>query len=358
MVFLLFFLILALLVFSHEFGHFLFAKFSGVKVEEFGFGFPPRLLGIRRGETLYSLNILPFGGFVKIFGEDNTEKLDDRSFAGLSMRARAAIIGAGVFFNILLAWALFSVGFVVGVPTLIADGDTTTLLEQNEVRILAVQSDTPAFMSGLEAGDQLVRIGAGGEYFEVKTIARVQQFIKAHAGAPISIYVQRGGERRTVTAVPSIQPEEGKGALGITMGVIGIERASWYRAPIRGLRATIASVGVLGKALAGFFAKLTTGRAFLDNVAGPLGIAMLIEDTSRFGIVFLIQLVALLSVNLALINLMPFPGLDGGRLFFLLIEFVRGSPINQQVHRYAHTAGFILLLLLMLMITYHDIARL
>lgn len=357
MVFLLFFLILALLVLSHEFGHFLFAKFSGVKVEEFGFGFPPRLFGIRKGETLYSFNILPLGGFVKIFGEDDTEKIGERSFAGLSARTRAVIIGAGVFFNVLLAWALFSAGFIVGVPTLVADGGTIPL-EQSEVHILAVQPDTPAAASGLEAGDRLVRIEAGEESLDVQTIAPVQQFITAHSGTPVSVHIRRGGERHIVTAVPSVKPEEGRGALGISMGLIGIERALWYDAPIRGLRSTVASVGILGKALAGFFSQLVSGKSSLDGVAGPLGIAVLIEDTSRFGAAFLIQLVALLSVNLALINLLPFPGLDGGRLFFLLIEFVRGAPINRRVHRYAHTAGFVLLLLFMLVITYRDIARL
>lgn len=357
MIFLLFFLILALLILSHEFGHFLFAKFSGVKVEEFGFGFPPRLFGVRKGETLYSVNILPLGGFVKIFGEDDTEQAGDRSFAGLPARKRAVIIGAGVFFNVLLAWALFSIGFVVGVPTLGADSGATPL-EQRTVRILEVQSGTPAAASGLEAGDQLVRIESEGESLEVGTIARVQEFIRAHAGLPVSIDVLRGGERRVLTAVPSVRPEEGKGALGITMGIIGVERVPWYLAPSRGFWETVNSVGMLGKALAGFFTKLTTGGASFDNVAGPLGIAVLVKDTSRFGIAFLIQLIALLSVNLALINLIPFPGLDGGRLFFLLIEFVRGSPINQRVHRYAHTAGFILLLLLMLIITYHDVIKL
>lgn len=352
-----FFIVLAVLILSHEFGHFLFAKLRGIKVEEFGFGFPPRLFGVRRGETLYSFNLLPLGGFVKIFGEDAAETKLPRSFAAASLGWRALIISAGVLFNLLLAWALFSVGFGVGMPSAVPEGRTESFRDIR-VTIAEVFPDTPAAATGLEAGDSLVYLEYNGRAGPVRGVADVRQFVAQHGGETVTIGIERGGVPMRLLATPEREAQENKGALGIAMALIGIERVPWYRVPWRGMTETFSLVTAIGAGIFGFLRDLIFGVAPLGQIVGPVGIARVVGDVSRMGFLFLLQLVALLSVHLALINLIPFPGLDGGRLFFLLIELVRGSPISQRISAYAHTAGFIVLLLLMAFITYHDIIKL
>ncbi|MBI2175553.1 MAG: site-2 protease family protein [Parcubacteria group bacterium] len=354
---LIFFIVLALLVLSHEFGHFLFAKLRGIKVEEFGFGFPPRLFGFRKGETLYSFNLIPFGGFVKIFGEDETDPSISRSFAAAPIGWRALVISAGILFNFLLAWVLFSIGFGVGMPSAVPEGRAESFRDVR-VAITEVFPETPAATAGLEAGDYVTSLEYDGQTVTVARTTDVQQFISRHRGETVTINIDRNGAPVRLVAVPAPDPQEGRGALGIAMAHIGIEKVSWYHVPWRGLTEATALVSTVGRGLFGLLRGVATGSAALGQVVGPVGIAMIVGDVSRMGFLFLLQLVAFLSVHLALINLIPFPGLDGGRLLFLLIEFIRGSPVSRRISTYTHTAGFIALLLLMALITYHDIVKL
>ncbi|MDO8555482.1 MAG: site-2 protease family protein [bacterium] len=347
----LFFVALAILVLSHELGHFLAAKKSGIKVEEFGFGFPPRLFGVKRGETVYSLNLIPFGGFVKIFGEDSDKNLP-RSFSSKSIPVRAIVLFAGVLFNVILAWILLSAVFFVGAPSSVGDS------AQGKVTILEVQQNTPAEKAGLMSGDQILRVSFKDEILDAKTVAETQLFIKNHRGLPIKIDYLRGKEQKSAEATPDVNPETGKGALGIAMDKIGIVSIPIHKAVYEGLKTTLVLIQTIAESLSALVVSLVKGAGVSANVAGPVGIIGIVGTASEFGFVYVVQLVALLSINLAIINFMPFPALDGGRLLFLAIEAVRRKPISQKVFKAINSIGFFILIGLMLLITYRDIIKL
>lgn len=372
---LIFIFILGLLVFAHELGHFLVAKGRGVKVEEFGFGFPPRLFGIRRGETLYSLNLIPLGGFVKLFGEaeggeprspvepqtDNLTKsdfvrLDPRAFAARSLGERASIVVAGVVGNVFLAWFLFSLAHGIGVPTVGDDGDGT--LRSGRVVITDVAAGSPASLNGLLPGDAIGRLEVGARALDpVVSVDAVQQFVNAHRGEELTLTVRRAGEERAIAVTPRVAPPAGEGALGIAMTYTGIRSYPWYEAFVRGA-ITTARFGwaiVSGFAML-VYALLAEGRVVAD-VAGPVGIAVLSHEATLLGFSYLVFFTALLSLNLAVINVLPLPALDGGRLLFLAIEWFKGSPVSQKAERVAHTAGFAFLMALMILVTYRDVLR-
>ena len=354
---LIFLVILVLLILSHEFGHFLLAKWYGVKVEEFGFGLPPRLFGLKRGETLYSLNLLPVGGFVRIEGEEAEDgmALSPRSFASKSIFARALIIGAGVFFNLLLAWILFSAVGWYGAPTALDDNNP---LSNAYVVVAEVAINSPAALSGLSAGDTISRLSYDGESLEVSKVKEVQDFVARHAGQDIAITYLRGGKPFTVQAKPRSVINEKEGRLGIAMMRIGVRSVPWYSALWEGLKNTITMTGATAVGIASFIYGLIFGAMGLDGVAGPVGIVNIVSGAVNFGWAYVVQLIAILSINLAVINIIPFPGLDGGRLFFLGVEALRGKPVDAKTSSWAHTIGLILLLIFMFIITYHDIARL
>lgn len=351
-----FFIILGILILSHELGHFIFAKLSGVKVEEFGFGFPPRIIGFRKGETLYSLNLLPFGGFVKIFGEDDAKAETPRSFVSRPLYLRAVIISAGVFFNLIVAWLIFSLGFFVGTPTSISDSDQLNGVKA-EVRILEVQEGTPAFLSGLQSGDMLIELKADSDSLSVSTIEAVRDFIEKHSGKAIEVTYRRDSKEATVSAIPSLDPSPGKGALGIAMGRFATVKKSWHQALWSGLATTQRITWLTAEGFFGFLKNAFSGRSEFLQVTGPVGIATIVNEASRFGFLYILQLMALLSINIAIINIVPFPGLDGGRLLFLVFEALKGSPLSERAVRFSHSVGFFILVFLMLVVTYFDILR-
>src|SRR3989338_288136 len=341
-----FLVILLVFVLAHEFGHFIFAKFYGVKVEEFAFGFPPRIASFQKGETKYSLNLLPLGGFVKIKGEEGEEDFDPRSFSSQRFLTKILIVAAGVVFNLLLAYFLFTGGFILGTPVPLEDNDQNPTAE---IRISEVQKDSPAQEAGLLPGDEILSFSK---------IADVQNFIQAHRGEKVTVRIGRGKEilEREILLRKEVRP--GEGALGIAMVRIGVERLGIFQALGKGFYTNASLTRLTAQALFGFFGEIFTGRASFEGVSGPVGIVNLVGDFSRFGLNFLIQLTALLSINLALINLIPFPGLDGGRILLLALEKMKGSPFHWKFTRLVHAAGFVLLLLLMILVTYHDILKL
>lgn len=348
---LIFLIILLVLVLSHEFGHFLFAKLAGVKVEEFAFGFPPRLGSFQKGETRYSFNLLPLGGFVKIFGEEGEEAADPRSFSARSFGTKLLIIAAGVLFNFLLAYFLISAGFMLGTPAALDDADPNP---SAEIKITEIQRGSPAELAGLLPGDTLVSLNG----LEAKKIGEVQAFINENKGELLKISIKRGGSVMKYEAQVRNEVKPGEGALGIAMARFGVEKLSFFPALAKGLKTTADLTFLTAGALANFFRELFTGRSSFETVSGPVGIVSLVGDFSRFGFLFLIQLTALLSINLALINIIPFPGLDGGRAFFLILEKIKGTPFHWKFTRAVHAAGFVFLLLLMILVTYHDILKL
>lgn len=351
---LLFLAALAILIVSHEFGHFLFAKLSGAKVEEFGLGFPPKIFSFKKGETVYSINLIPFGGFVKILGEDSTDGSVSRSFSSRPLYARTAIIAGGVFFNLILAWILLSAIFFIGAPTSVGEDASNA-----HVTILEVQKGTPAENAGLLPGDTLQELSFEKETLTIQTVEEVQNFIQKYKGQEITIKYLRGKELFTITALPDPSPPKGVGSLGIAMDKVGIVSLPFHKAIWEGLKTTGLLIVAVVKALYGLFNDIFRGvPGAADTIAGPVGIYMIFGNVSQAGFIHVLFLMVNLSVVLAIINFIPFPALDGGRLLFLAIEAIKRSPINQKVVQWTNAIGFFLIIALMLLVTYKDILRL
>lgn len=364
MTFLIFFIILAILIISHEFGHFLFAKLAKVKVEEFGFGFPPKIFWFKKGETIYSFNLFPIGGFVKILGEnDETKDLNNQSskeedsgnFSFKPLSVKIGIIAAGVFFNFLLAWIIFSFGSVVGFPTEINDEANAP---NAKVLIVDIAKNSPAEKVGLIPGDIITRLLHEAEPRVISKSFEVREFVSEHKGEEITIFYERGNETFSLNITPRISSPEGEGALGVAMARVDILKTPFYKAPWEGFKRASFAVIFIAGGFYNLFADLFSGVNVSGQIAGPVGIFSIIKTQSQFGIMNIINFTALLSLVLVVVNILPFPALDGGRILFLIIEKLKGSPINAKVANAIHTAGFALLLLLMLVVTYNDIMRL
>ena len=343
----LFFVALAVLILSHEFGHFLFAKLAKMKVEEFGFGFPPRLLKKKKGDTVYSLNLIPFGGFVKITGEDTNDK-SSGSFSSKPLYWRAFVLAAGVFFNLVLAWLLLSVVLFIGAPAPVDDS-----AEGGYVAILEVAQSSPAEAAGLRAGDVFRNLSYQSDFVEVKTSADAQNFINSHKGKEITAEFERDGKVFNAKITPLVNPPEGRGPMGIALSKIGKISLPFFESFWEGAKSTVFMIGLIFKGIISLF----QGQGILE-VSGPIGIVRMVGSAAGFGFAYVIQLIAFLSINLAILNFLPFPALDGGRLLFLGIEAVKCSPLNAKFTVIANTIGFAILILLMLAVTYQDIVRL
>ncbi len=357
-----FIVILAILVFVHELGHFVAAKATGMRVDEFGLGFPPRLIKIKKGETVYSLNAIPFGGFVKIHGEDpNQESLfgedSSRSFTAKPKWAQVLVLAAGVTCNVIFAWLIISAGFMIGLPAAV-DAYPKEIVKDAKVTITQVESDSPAFHAGIKSGDTIEKIEAGNDSIVISTPGDVQDFIAAHAAESVALTIHRGRETKAI----SVQAKEGivadRPVVGIAMSSIGTVRLPFHKALYQGffLTASLAKETTLG--LFSFFGSLFQGKATLSQVSGPVGIAGLVGDARALGFIYLLSFTAIISLNLAVINLIPFPALDGGRILFVFIEAIKGSPIKPKIANSFNAVGFLLLITLMLAITYHDILKL
>ncbi|MCK6462210.1 MAG: RIP metalloprotease RseP [Candidatus Pacebacteria bacterium] len=345
----LFFIVLAVLILSHEFGHFLAAKRSGVKVEEFGFGFPPKIFKFKRGETVYSLNAIPFGGFVKITGEEGENKNDPRSFSFKPIWVRTMIIAAGVVFNVILAWFLLAVGFMAGMPSSVQSAPSGAEIKDRRVIILQVAEDSPAKIAGLKPGDEIAGFPGVEEF---------KSFIAASLGKEIEIKYRRDGKDNSARVVPRENPPAGEGAIGISMDEIGTVKLPVLRSFLEGAKTTYNVL--IGTALSfyNFVAAAIKGEAGLGAITGPIGIAGFVGSAAKFGFGYFVSFVAFLSVNLAIINILPFPALDGGRILFLAIEKIKGSPVSPRISAAIHGAGMALLLALMLLVTFKDILKL
>lgn len=354
-----FLLVLGVLVLTHEWGHFFVARKFGVRVNEFGFGFPPRVFGYKIGETLYSLNLIPLGGFVKIFGEGGEDEADRRSFAGRPVWQRALIIAAGVFMNLALAWALFTLGFLIGAP---AAGGSLEGVSNARATITGVAPQSPAAEAKISFGDVIRKISAAGETIEPKNTAELIDFVNRHKGENLSLELLSGSAdgaaMRPVSVMSRASPPPGEGPLGIALADIGVYRAPWHRAPWDGLKALYFSARATADALAGLFRSAVADQKLPADVSGPVGIYVLTGQMRHLGAAYLVQFVAALSVNLALFNIIPFPALDGGRLLFLAVEKVRGRAVRIKHEQIAHAVGFAVLIALVLAVSYQDVARL
>lgn len=353
-----FIIVLAILVLVHEFGHFYAARKAGVRVEEFGFGFPPRVFGIKKGDTLYSFNLLPLGGFVKLYGEDDPD-LGEESFGAKSLGARSIIVSAGVIANMLLAFLIFTIVAAIGAPTVRTESNGA-ILENPEVRVTFVSENSPAALAGMQVGDNIVKLARGAEEINITTITEVRSFVSMHLGESVDITVDRGTGEEAFSVIPRVDAPPEEGAVGFGMMELGFERTPWYLAPIEGVKRSFELVGVifmfLGQLIVSLFTK--GGSELAGSVSGPVGIATIVGDSLRFGFVYLLEIMGLLSINLAVLNILPIPALDGGRLAFFAVEKIRGKEISAHIPRVAHSVGFMLLLLVLVIVTYRDIARL
>lgn len=366
---LIFIAVLGLLVFVHELGHFLTAKFHGIHSEEFGFGFPPRLGGVYKDETtgryrfvwgnkeiatkntIYSLNWIPLGGFVKIKGEDGiTETPEADSFAEKSAWVRIQVTVAGVLMNLLLAWVLIAIVFMIGLPQPIAESDRAKYPDA-KVQILAVAPNTPAASIGLQPGDIIQSLDGQ----QITNLEQVGTHIRSHKGQDITIQVNRFGKEITLHGTPRLEDEANEGALGISYSLTALVHYGFLESVGQGFTTTLSITGAIfhafGKMIMGLFGG--QGGAAAD-ITGPVGIVYLTKQMSDLGIAYLLQFAALLSINLAIINILPIPALDGGRILFILIEKIKGRPLNQRVEGMIHQIGFTLLLFLMLFVTVKD----
>ncbi len=366
---LIFILVLFVLVLVHEFGHFWTAKKTGMRVDEFGIGFPPRLFGITRGETIYSINALPLGGFVRIFGEDGGEVSEngqtlmdttrhERSFSGRPKWAQILVLLAGIGANILFAWLLFSVALYHGVLTSVSPAEATS---EAQLYVLENLPDGPASRAGIPAGAVVTGLSRGGKTVAPHTPDEFRAFIEASQGMPVVVqYTHNGTEQqKEVTPVRGVLTESPQAvAIGVSLGLAEIRSLPIHRALIEGFLTTLYGMRDIAVGIASFFGSVFMLQANLTAVAGPVGIAGLVGDASALGLSALLMFTAFISLNLAVINVLPFPALDGGRLAFVIIEAIKGSPIPARVSYYTNAIGFVILILLMVAITYHDIVKL
>ncbi len=355
---LLFLALLSILVLAHEWGHFAAARKAGMIVEEFGIGFPPRLFSwTSRKGTLWSINLIPIGGFVRIQGENGDNRLAAGSFATKSFLARFVVLFGGVFMNLVVAAVLFSIGFGFGLPAIVEGGiDARAIVTNEAIHVVQVLPGSPAEQAGVLNGDQVLSID--GENFADGEVAR--EALKPNVdGSPIEIKIERGGEEQTLKLAPTFIEDIGREGVGLALVETGKVRYPWYFAPVKGVTTTtgmtIQIVEAFGKLIAGVFTKDSDVAA---QLSGPVGIAVLTGQVADLGLSHLVQFAAMLSVNLAVLNALPFPALDGGRILFLAIEAVRRKPVSQGFEQAVHASGFALLILLVVFVTYRDIVNL
>lgn len=356
-----FILVLVALIVVHEFGHFVTAKWFGMKVEEFGLGYPPRAAVIAtRGGTEYTLNWLPFGGFVKIKGEDDTELAEHDSFSGKPKWQQAVVLLAGIAMNLLFAWVLISGTLALGMPRGLAD-DEIAKAPDAALAVSAVLPNSPASRAGLQPGDIIRDATTDKEEFTGADADAFTTFIARGAGKTITLHIERNNAPVVATATPATHivanaPE--RAALGVGVAAFGTVPVPVWEAPVEGATLTYGATIETAKGLIQFFGGIVTGTADLSQVAGPVGIAGAVGNASHTSIAALLTLTAVISINLALINVIPVPALDGGRLLFVIIEAVIRRPLPRSAANMANTIGFGLLILLMLVVTGHDVLKL
>ena len=368
-----FVLVLSLLVFVHEFGHFFSARRLGVRAEEFGFGFPPRIFGLYKdkngkwkkvwgnkkiednSDTIYSINGIPVGGFVKIKGEDGDKKDNSDSFSSKAIWKRAVILSSGVLMNVILASVLISIGLMIGLPRYLGDEKlpSSVIVKNEQVTIVEVMEDSPAAIAGLQISDNIISINDK----EIKTGEDVVNLIASSPGE-ILMLIDRSGEEKEIEISPEIKAESNEQVIGIAFLDLATLRYPWYLAIWEGIKMTGQLLWAIIYSLFDLLRNLIIGSNVQVEVAGPVGIASLTGQMVRLGLIYLIQFTALLSLNLAIINILPFPALDGGRLLFLLIEKLRGKPVNQKVEAVFNNLGFLLLMALIIWVTLKDVIKL
>lgn len=345
--FIVFILILGVLIFVHEAGHFFMARISGVKVEEFAFGFPPRLYAKKYKGTDYAINAIPIGGYVKMLGEDKSVD-NPHAFSKQKNRTKLAIIVAGVIMNFLVAYILFVAGYMVGMAPVALNPDTLPGNKTTQVLIADVETNSPASRAGLQSGDLLDNFTSAQSFAD---------FTNSHRGQEVAIDFTRGSKPMSVQV--ALRPDTNQTALGVALGGEGTSiKLNFGQALIAGAREVGAFTVLVFKFVGNFISTLFVHGHLSNDVAGPIGIYNITGQAIKLGFVYVIQFAAILSVNLALLNILPFPALDGGRAVFIILSgFKRGKIVKEEVENFLHIIGFGLLILLMLAVTYREVMQ-
>jgi regulator of sigma E protease len=341
---------LVALMVIHEFGHFIIAKKFGVRVDEFGIGYPPRIFGKKFGETIYSINWIPLGAFVRIYGEEGG--VDDyRSFTGLAIWKRVLIIIGGVVAFWIASIIIFSVMFMIGTDLPIGDADVQGVKDAR-ITIVEVMSNSAAEKAGLKMGDIVVSVNVDGAENKINKIEEFKKITSENKGKEISLAVKRNGENLNLLLTPSAEGQSPVG-VGLQRMATLIEKYPWYQAPVQGIIYTWQTTYGALKGLYIMFASLLTGRGAPQGAefAGPLGITIFLANAASYGLGFFLYLVGSISVFIAVFNLFPIPALDGGKLVFLIIEKIKGSPVSVKIEQNITLVCFAILILLSLFIT-------
>ena len=358
----LFIVILGILVFVHELGHFLFAKLFGIRVDEFGFGYPPRMFKMFRWRgTDFTMNWIPFGGFVKIFGEaDDGRKLNEEekkvSLVHKPRWQQMLVMFGGILFNILFAWILFSSLFVYGISSPVSLAPQNYHFQKTDFTIISVLEKSPAEKDGLLPGDIIKEYYAGDTHILVKDEKAddLAQFIREKGEDDIGFVVLRDKKLKNIITHPEKGIVGDDYSLGIAIEKVGLLKLPVHQALFYGAKNSLAMI----KDITFGFGKLISGKISMDAVSGPVGIVKQVGFAAGIGMSFLIGFTAMLSLNLAVLNLIPFPALDGGRIFILFIESIIGKRLNPKIVNWVNVVGFFLLLALMLFVTVKDIMKL
>lgn len=392
----LFLFILSCLVLIHEFGHFIIARRAGMKVYEFGWGFPPRAFGVYRDPvtkkfvwvfgknkketrnqkqetdllntvggsekpeefptTLYSVNWLPLGGFVKIKGENGEEASQPDSFGYYRTGRKLMVLLAGVIMNFLFAAVILGAGFMIGLPADVTglEDKQAIIVQEPAVMVQQVEADSPAARVGLRFGDKIIRINDT----VITNSGQMAQYVREHTGQELKVVTVRNNEELNFTVTPAELKINETPRLGVVLADAGLIRYPWYVAMYKGFVA--AAFGLVNIFAAFYFLikNLIMGNGLALAVSGPVGIAVVIGESARLGLNYLINVTAMISLSLAVINVLPIPALDGGRALFVAIEGIFGKKVPMKYEQIAHTIGFVLLMLLIVVVTWRDIARL
>lgn len=337
-----FLFVLAIVIIAHELGHFATAKACGIKVEEFGIGYPPRLFGIKRGETVYSLNAIPLGGFTKMAGEEDPQV--ERSLASKGVGTRLLVLSAGSLMNAILPFLLLSIALMI--PHTVYVGD---------VVVEEVSADSPAEMAGITAGDTL--ISANGH--TINNTSDLSRYIQLNLGGELDLLIEHSdGTTEEAALSPRWRPPEDQGSIGAAVSNQNLIEESqsepfWQAIPM-GIGQTFETMVLFKNGILSLF----IGTADVGGVAGPVGIAQITGEVAKAGISPLLEWTAFFSLNLAILNLLPLPALDGGRIAFVLLEWVRrGKRISPKREGLVHLIGFALLMVFILAVTFQDILR-
>lgn len=361
----LFIAVLFVLILVHEWGHYITAKLTGMKVDEFGIGFPPKVWSWKKGETEYSLNALPIGGFVRILGENGLSEEDggvpeadkSRSFNARPKWAQAVVLLAGVTMNMLLAWLLIMSTYLVGVQSPVAEEEAGPSAQLIIGEIIPGGPAADALMPGAV----ITNIFAGDQTIENLTPTGLTDFVTAVAPEEITIEYTVGGDTGSAVIAPIpglIEEDPERYLIGVRPLMVEKREFTIVEAVTQGTQETWLRTKVVATGLFGLISQSISGTADYSQVAGPVGIAVMTGDVAQLGVIAVMYFMAMLSISLAVINLLPFPALDGGRLVFVAIEAVTGKEIPPQWAGRVNLIGFALLMLLMVAVTYNDIVRL